>query len=244
LSKLSAFISTMTNRGYSGLDIVLLGQIKGDEFQMTLRRLASLPEVKTILEIGSSDGRGSTAGIAEGMKKNPSKPQLHAIEFSKRRFVRLARRYRNRKDIHCHNCVTVNRSDFMNESDIAEFSIKDAPNLYPGCDPQWIASDFSKLLAESLDYIAANDLPENGIKSIKERFDISTFDFVLIDGGPFSGDAELEQIIGAKYIAFDDICDIKNYKGHMRMMENSDYEMICYSKLLRAGFSVFRRRQR
>ena len=242
MSKLSALISRIVNRGHSGLDIVLVGQIKGDEFQATLKHLASLKDVKTIIEIGSSTGAGSTAGIAEGMKKNPSNPQLHAIEFSKRRFARLARRYRNRKDIHCHNCVTVTPSDFLNSSDIAEFSTKYAPDFYPGASTKQVEREFNELLAESIDYISQNALPENGIKTIKDKYGISNFDLAFIDGGPFSGDAELEQVMGAKYIAFDDIYDLKNYKGHMRMMANPDYEMICYSELLRAGFSVFKRK--
>ena len=166
MSKLSAFISEITNRGYSGLDIVLVAQIKKDEFQRTLERLASLPEVKTILEIGSSDGRGSTAGIAAGMKKNPSKPQLHAIEFAKRRFVRLARRYRNRKDIHCHNCVTVSRKDFIGPEAIAEFSRQHAAEFYKGADPDKVESEFNELLIESTAYIEKHNLPENGIQSI------------------------------------------------------------------------------
>jgi len=242
LSKLSALISRITNHGYSGLDIVLVAQIKKDEFQRTLERLASLPEVKTILEIGSSDGRGSTAGIAAGMKKNPSGPQLHAIEFAKRRFVRLARRYKSRKDIHCHNCVTVSRKDFIGPEAITEFSRRYAPQFYKGADPSEVESELNELLIESTTYIEKHDLPENGIQSIKDRFGIVDFDLVLIDGGPFSGDAELEQTIGAKYIAFDDIFDIKNYKGHQRMLQDPDYEMVCYSKILRGGFSVFKRR--
>lgn len=231
----------MVNRGHSGLDIVLVGQIKGDEFQATLRHLASLKDVKTIIEIGSSTGAGSTAGIADGMKKNPSRPQLHAIEFSKRRFVRLKRRYRNRPDIHCHNCVTVSRSDFLTKADIEEFSNNHAREYYDA-DPERVIKEFVELLAESNDYIAKNNLPENGIQTIKKQYSITHFDLALIDGGPFSGDAELEQVMGARYIAFDDIYDLKNYKGHQRMLANPDYEMVCYSKILRAGFSVFKRK--
>lgn len=242
LSRLSGFIAGFANRGHSGLDIIIHAHIKRDEFQRTLERIASFPNVKTILEIGSSDGRGSTVGLAKGMLKNPSHPQLHAVEFAKRRHARLERRYRRRSDIHCHNVVTVSRSEFLTPKDISEFSHRHAANFYNGADPDQVEREFNDLLQESNLYIEANALQENGIKSIKQKFGIDTFDFVLIDGGPFSGDAELEQTIGAKYIALDDIFDIKNYKAHQRLLDDPAYEMVCYSKLLRAGFSIFRRK--
>lgn len=242
MSRLSSLIGELRNRGRTGLDVVLHPQVKNDELQVLLERLAADPSARTILEIGASDGRGSTRGLVRGMKRNPSAPQLHSIEFSKRRFERLQRRYRGNPNVHCHNVATVGESETLTADSIKTFFANGGAELYAPADPCFVESEFARLLAESHDYIRDNSLPQDGIASIKSRFGIDRFDLVFMDGGPFTGEAELDHVYGARVIAFDDIFDLKNHVNHCRMSADAAYEMVAFSRLLRGGYSVFRRR--
>jgi hypothetical protein len=241
MSQLSHLIYQLRNRGKTGLETVMRPHVRNDELQFLLEHLAADPRVRTILEIGSSDGRGSTAGIARGMKRNPSKPQLHALEFSKRRFERLHALYRKRDDIHCHNMATVSRSETLSPQTIIDFFKRAGSAVYGDGAPE-AEREFIGLLDESNSYIDTNGLEENGLATVKARHGIDPFDLVFIDGGPFTGTGELAHSYGAKFIVLDDIFDLKNYDNHQRMMADSNYEMVGYSRLLRSGYSAFMRK--
>src|SRR6478736_699168 len=77
----------------SSLDQVIPPEILHDELYDLIERLARDPRVRSILEIGSSAGQGSTAAFISGIKDNPTRPTLFGLELSKPRFQLLRDTY-------------------------------------------------------------------------------------------------------------------------------------------------------
>jgi len=78
--------SNKSSRRDSELDNIIPPEIKNDEFYEAIIKLTSTEKIKTILEIGSSDGSGSTKAFAEGLKRNSNNPILFCLEVSRPRF--------------------------------------------------------------------------------------------------------------------------------------------------------------
>jgi len=83
---------------------------------------------------------------------------------------------------------------------------------------------------------------QNGIQTIKEQYEINTFDLVLIDGSEFTGEAELNEVYGSKVIILDDANSYKNYTAHHRLINDENYELIRKNFSLRNGYSIFKRK--
>ncbi len=58
----------------SGLDRLIPPEISNDRFYRAIERVAATPGVRTILEIGSSSGAGSTEAWVKGALANPQRP--------------------------------------------------------------------------------------------------------------------------------------------------------------------------
>ena len=76
----------------SELDFLIPPEIKNDEFYVAIAKIAREGEIKTVLEIGSSSGEGSTEALVKGLLNNPNQPQLFCLEISKTRFEALQKR--------------------------------------------------------------------------------------------------------------------------------------------------------
>lgn len=222
-------------------------EIIGDEFATALTELAALPDVHTILESGSAEGTGSTAALVKGIlpqgynewvdelifDKLPPK-SLHCIEISNTRFDKLLDRYKHLPFFHAYKGSSVALKDFMTVGQIRSFHAehKTSLNKYPL--PQvleWLTED-----------LRAAALAKQGvIKHIKSLYNITAFDLVLLDGSAFTGWAELMAVMGSKYIALDDIVDVKHFRSFNYLSEHDDYELLANNPLLRNGYAIFRR---
>jgi hypothetical protein len=78
--------------GRSELDLVIPPEIANDEFFEVITRVAAAPSVRTVLEIGASNGAGSTRALVAGLRTKPD-PQLFCLEVSAPRFRELNARY-------------------------------------------------------------------------------------------------------------------------------------------------------
>ena len=70
-------------------------EVLDDGFGLALRRLAALPQVESILEVGSSGGAGSTAALLSGIYRRVEggmAVEMHCIEVSRVRVQRLRTR--------------------------------------------------------------------------------------------------------------------------------------------------------
>lgn len=221
----------------SELDRVIAPEIADDRFFALLEELAARPDVRSILEIGSSSGEGSTAALVRGARRNPSSPQLHCMEVSAPRFERLVENYRGVPFVHCHRASSVPLERFPTEADVSRF-YDEVPSRLRRT-PRF---EVLRWLAQDVAYVRAHGLSANGIGDIRRVHGIDRFDLVLIDGSEFTGGAELDEVYGARLIALDDTETFKNFRGRERLGADPGYRLLEESARLRNGFAVFERR--
>lgn len=221
----------------SELNRLIPPEIKNDEFYATLQRITREENIKTVLEIGSSSGEGSTEAFVTGIRHNPHKPILFCMEVSKTRFTELQKRYENDDFVKVYNLSSVPIESFPSEKEVVDFYNNTENNLknYP-------LERVLYWLRQDIEYVKNSGLSEHGIRKIKQENNIDYFDLVLIDGSEFTGNAELDEIYGAKYICLDDINTFKNYRNFLRLLEDSSYTLINCNKNIRNGYAIFKQK--
>lgn len=212
------------------LQTLIRPEIINDALYRAINRIASMPAVKTILEVGSSSGEGSTRALIEGASKNGA--VIYAIEVSEERFLQL-----NKIDyIYLLPVRASSVPELMSKSEVIDFYTNTKTNLnnYP-------IDRVLGWLKQDVDYIEQTGVERNGIQKIKQRTGIAQFDMAVVDGSAFSGSADLELLYGSRFIVLDDINDIKNYHSHHRLKKDLAYKMIEENYKLRNGYSIFER---
>jgi glycosyltransferase involved in cell wall biosynthesis len=220
----------------SELESLIPPEIKNDEFYRTIQDIARSEAIATVLEIGSSSGRGSTEAFVTGLRQNPYRPTLFCMEVSKSRFAALQQHYSNDDFVQCYNVSSVALSQFPEEQEVIDFyqNIPTNLNIYP-------LENVIGWLRRDIDYVKSSGVPDQGIQRIKQEHQIDCFDVVLIDGSEFTGAIELEEVYGAKFILLDDIRTFKNYHNHQRLSNDPNYVLTYHNPYVRHGYSVFRK---
>jgi hypothetical protein len=220
----------------SELDKIIPPEIKNDEFYRTILKLASREDIKTVLEIGSSAGDGSTEAFVEGLRDNRNKPSLFCIEVSRPRFAELQKRYKSVSFVKCYYASSVPLNRFLSEEEVIRFysTTKTMLNNYQ-------IDRILSWLQQDIKYVESSGVPDNGIQMIKRDNGIINFDMVLIDGSAFTAAAELDEVYGAKFILLDDINDIKNYNNYTSLSNDSNYSLIAENWNVRNGYAVFKK---
>ena len=80
------------------------------------------------------------------------------------------------------------------------------------------------------------------INALKDMHAISFFDLALIDGSEFTGMADLQLLIGASYIALDDVNTFKCYKAAQLLSSHPSYKLIYENRSLRNGSMIFQKK--
>ena len=221
----------------SELDMVIPPEVINDAFSQAIRQFVADPLVHFVLEIGSSDGSGSTASVFAAMEGKADR-QLHCLELSKPRFEKLSQRYSMHDWVHCHNLPSVARDRMPTPQDVADFYRRFPES--PLC-----AQKLEKVqgwLRQDIDYIDRFQWPNNGINAARNAAGIDTFDLVLIDGSEFTGEAELDELYGARYVLLDDTQTFKNHVSLLRLRGDERYELVAEDATCRNGFAAFRLR--
>ncbi|HTH39796.1 MAG TPA: glycosyltransferase family 1 protein [Rhodocyclaceae bacterium] len=228
-----------TQQGASMLSQIIPGEIVNDDFYKQLFTLASRPDLKTFLEIGSSSGAGSTHAFASALKARPdaADTRLFCMELSKERFANLKAAYADCSFVRVYNQSSVSAEEFPSEEEVAFFYNHTRTNLnaYP-------LEQVISWLRQDLEYMRQSGLTENGIEVIKRENGIKHFDMVLIDGSEFTGEAELHHVMGAKIIALDDVNAHKCFNVYRMLSNHVNYGLIQQNFELRNGYAVFERR--
>lgn len=196
------------------------------------------PEIKNILEIGSGTGEGSTFSFVSAIKDSERQDisRLFCIELMKDNFDSIVNLYKDDKFVIPVNKPSVKISESLKKQEISDFynNVKTNLNQY----------SLDRVLSwkEQEDSIVSEmGLQEvSGIDEIKKMYKIKKFDFVLIDGSPFTGLSEFQKIVGATWIALDDINDIKCLEVHNKLLNDLRYELVVQDWNLRNGFSIFK----
>lgn len=223
--------------GESELDRIIPAEIKNDDFYQAIYNLAKNQSVSTILEIGSSNGEGSTEAFVLGISQNPSKPTLFCMEISQPRFRALSQHYKDLPYVHCYNVSSIPLEAFPLESEVISFINNTPTNLNQyGCDRVigWLRQD--------IEYVKTSNVPQNGIELIKKENQIENFDIVLIDGSEFTGMAEFKLVYGSRFILLDDINAFKNYANYKKLLNDPNYELLEENIQLRNGYAIFKKR--
>ena len=64
---------------------------------------------------------------------------------------------------------------------------------------------------------------------------------MLIDGSEFTGRAELDEVIGARFLLLDDTLTYKNYDNVRRLEADERYRLVEADRCVRNGFAIFER---
>lgn len=220
---------------------IIKPEINDEEFTHYIIKIIQILKPRHILEIGSSSGEGSTQSFITGTQQVNEGLKLYCLEASKERFEVLKKNTANYGNVKCYNMNSVELKDAMEGMEVIRFY----------CNHKGIM-EFNVLkfdidtvlgwLTEEKKYLSENNIPENGIKTIKKKNNIECFDMVLIDGSTFTGEAELELIYGAKVILLDDVMGIKNYNNYMKLKKDDKYIFYRENLELRNGFAIFIRK--
>lgn len=222
---------------HSQLDTVIPPEIIDDPFATLIEQLAADPHVHNALEIGSSNGAGSTASIVKGMCRNDPKA-LYCIELSVPRFQELVARYSDRSWVHCHNLPSVPVALMPTDEDVSRFYVQHSDSKIR----QFSLKEVLRWLHQDIEYMERINSPEAGIEAAREAAGVDEFDLVLIDGSEFTGFVELEALYGATYVLLDDTMTFKNYESCERLRGDLSYELIAEDRHCRNGFAAFKRR--
>jgi hypothetical protein len=238
---LFAHVAVEKSSSKSRLSSVIKPEIVSGKFFEAIHEIASRPEVKNILEIGSSSGDGSTKALVHALGKGKNK-RLFCLEVSEPRFHELIANLKPYSTAFPIRKSSVNLNDFPTKKEIKKFyhMNKTLFNQYPLWEIyHWLSQDKKYLKKE----LRKDPEFEDGIKYIKNEFQIDYFDFVLIDGSEFLGFSEFCKIDGATYILLDDVNTFKNYRTYYEISQRNDYELLNVNLKLRNGFAIFRKRQ-
>lgn len=220
----------------SELDRLIPPEIEADRFYRRIVQVAATPGVREILEIGSSSGSGSTEAWVAGALENPERPRIHCLEVSRARYAALVERWRDHDFVHCYNLSSVGLASFPDEEEVALFYRTVRSRLRRTPLPtvlEWLRQDIA--------YLRENGLDSSGIRQVRERNGIETFDAVLIDGSEFTGKAELAEVYGARFLLLDDTRTFKNWENARRLEEDPAYRRRARGRFTRNGFAVFER---
>lgn len=218
------------------LDRLISPEIKNDEFYTVIQQIAREPEIKTVLEIGSSSGRGSTEAFVIGLRSKQNQPIMFCLEISKPRFSELKKYYANVPFVKCYNTSSVATDNFPEVDKVITF-YNTNHSVLNDCPLERILD----WRYQEIEYIKSSGVDGHGIRTIKQEHNIEFFDVVLIDGSEFTGMAELNEVYGASFILLDDINAFKNYENHQRLLVDTNYTLVHQNLSLRNGYAIFKR---
>jgi hypothetical protein len=219
------------------LDTIISAEVVNDNFYNSLIEFGRRQDLKNFLEIGSSSGQGSTNALVNGiLKRDRNDANLYCMELSRTRFIDLVNAYRNYKYVFPYNLSSVKIQDFPTKEHVIHFYNSTKTNLN-----NFSIDTVLGWMNQDIDYISEKKLNYNGISFIKSCNQIDIFDFVLIDGSEFTGEAELQYIWGAKVIALDDVNSFKCFAAYIRLANHYYYKLVKQDLNLRNGFAIFER---
>jgi hypothetical protein len=221
------------------LSQIIPGEILNDDFYDALSNLASRTEFKTILEIGSSSGAGSTHAFVTALSTrfDVLETSLYCMELSTERFTALRSAYSSHSFVKAYNLSSVGIDEFPSEEEVAFFYANTASNFNAGSLELVIS-----WLRQDLNYMRQSNILHNGIEQIKAENGIKNFDIVLIDGSEFTGERELYHTIGARVIALDDVNTHKCFNAFRILSNHVNYRLTHQNLATRNGYAIFERR--
>jgi len=221
----------------SELERVIPTEIKGDVFCRLIWDLAATEPLHHVLQIGSPAGGYSTEALVAGLSVNPGSPKLFCLEASRPGFELLRSTYADRPFVHCYHMSSV-RTDEFPDGAFVETSNQSTPTAMHKYQSQevlgWREADIA--------YVRDAHVAAEAVDHLKAEHDIDTFDLVLIDGSEFTGEVDLEKVIGARIILLHHTSAHNCHAARRKLLAHPAYECFVDNQKLRNGYSAFRRR--
>lgn len=212
-----------------------------DEFAAAIARVLEDDSVNSIIEVGASSGGGSTQVIIDKVlkRKQAKNLKLYLIEVSPMRSEVLKKIYEHLNFVEVINKSTVTPSDHVTPRWLLEFNQRNSTILRN-------RSIFKPLrwLRQDIKFLQENPVLWNptAFEAISGELGSHEVDFALIDGG-FCGLMDTQKVLGARYIALDDINDPKNYDSYNLLQSDNRYQLVDSNFGYRNGYAVFKRTQ-
>jgi hypothetical protein len=212
---------------------------ENQSFYQIIKVLASQDQHITMLEIGASNGLGSTQAFIQGIltREAPQQARLYCLELGLAAFEELQVNTGMHGFIHCYQESSCAVADVPAWDDVVHFyqskktylndySLDTVRGWYDAC----------------LNYALQTGHTGNGIQKIKAENHIKNFDLVLIDGSEFTGEQDVYSTLGAKTIVLDDCMTYKCHQAFQTLMSHHSYSLVAANMEERHGYAVFRRR--
>ncbi len=177
------------------------GQINlGTHRGFIIEKIASQADVKTIVEIGTWNGCGSTRCVLEAMR-NREDCSFYTLEVNKEMYKKAIKYDPQLPHVHFINGRIIEVEDFVTSP-----WPRDQPLL-----GQWLPIS-----------IREHEQVENVLDQLPE-----VIDFLILDGGEFSTRAEWEILRDrTKYVFLDDTAKLKNKANRKELINSSDFETL------------------
>ena len=220
------------------MEDVIDPEIVNDPFAGWISDICSRREVRSIIEIGSSSGDGSTQAIINGIKgrSDLSEMIICCFELSQVRFENLEKNVSTFDVFYPYNLPSIASSEFPSEDEVEKFMVD--------CDGPLKSLPVERVvgwLRQDIEYVRRSGRDINGISAVKLRHNLETFDAAIIDGSEFTGAVELRYLIGSKYVLLDDTETFKCRLAFERLTSDPRYDCIAYDPKLRNGYAIFER---
>jgi hypothetical protein len=211
---------------------------EGQSFFQIIKSLASDTSHCTMLEIGSSNGLGSTQAFLQGIasRSDQDRVRLCCLELAPGSFQELVTNMQGHAFVTCYQESSTAVADLPVWEDVAFFyaTRQTCLNDYP-------LETVRGWYDMCLNYARASGHDANGIARIKAEQKIRNFDLVLIDGSEFTGEQDLYSVIGARTIILDDCMTYKCYTAYQVLAAHPSYRLVIANMAERHGFVVFKR---
>ena len=199
-----------------------------DEFGQAIARTILTYGYSSAIEIGSWDGSGSTAILANVLPRTSGTPRLVCIESERDRFGQLAARYADLAWVECYHGSSISLASLTPQTFDDVWLSEHNRLRYPREQVEgWWNQTREYLATVPAGYL--EDHPE-------ERFDVA-----LIDGGEFSGwDEYLLLRERVKCFMLDDVFSAyKCARAHASLRGRSEWECVWSSAYVRNGASIW-----
>ena len=216
--------------------------VSGDPLFELIKRLVVEFKPKSILEIGSANGLGSTQAFITGITeaKIGKKCKLFCIEPNPERFADLEENVAGLKFVNCINAFSVPVGKAMTDEDIDDFmAINRGYNVHR----LYSAETVKDWLHAELDMVERGPISQDGISQAMSK-NKGAFDMVLIDGSAFTATAELIELHGSPIVIMDDTLDIKCHEAMTLLSGDDAYCLIEEGREYRNGYAAFKRAAR
>lgn len=212
-------------------------RLRDNPFYRYLYQMVYATQVQNILEVGSGDGTGSTQIILEALKARELSGRLFCLEPHPEKFQRLQQALDSYPNAWAYSELSVYPCEYPSIEDIQAFRKAHTTvlNLYSEAKVlKWRAAEEA--------FYRAYPHPQHGIQLIMAEHEIQAWDLVVLDGGEFSGPADLDAVYGAQVLILDDANSYKNHEAYQRLKADPDYYLIQENLKWTHGVAVFQRR--